>query len=135
MGRGLTAILWIPRVIGWCRIQMSGMVREIFTLYAGTRLGTRAIAARLNEEGKRTRQGQLWSGHAVGRILGNRLYRGEVVFRDVTAEQAHPALVEVELFDQCQAILDARGEAGSQRAASNSDYQLTGRITCPKCGC
>ncbi|HZM77166.1 MAG TPA: recombinase family protein [Candidatus Limnocylindrales bacterium] len=111
------------------------LVREIFTLYAGTRLGTRAIAARLNEEGKRTRQGRLWSGHAVGRILGNRLYRGEVVFRDVTAEQAHPALVEAELFDQCQAILDARGEAGSQRAASNSDYQLTGRITCPKCGC
>ncbi|WP_249714742.1 recombinase family protein [Rhizomonospora bruguierae] len=111
------------------------VVKEIFHLYAGTRLGTRAIAARLNEHGKRTRAGKPWSGQTIGRMLGDRLYIGEVGFRDVTAEQAHPPLVDEELFGRCQAILEARGEAHSQRAASNSDYDLTGRITCPKCGC
>ncbi len=53
---------------------------------------------------------------------------------NVTATDAHRALVEVDLFEQCQRILDARGEAHSQRAASNSDYHLTGLITCPRCG-
>ncbi len=111
------------------------VVKEIFTLYATTRMGTRAIAAQLNAHGKRTRSGKHWSGHAIGRMLSNRLYRGEVVFRDITVTNAHPPLVGEDLFAQCQGILDARGEAHSQRAASNSDYDLTGRITCPKCGC
>jgi site-specific DNA recombinase len=109
-------------------------VREIFNLYAGTRMGTRAIAERLNSHGKRTRVGKPWSGHTIGRMLANRLYLGEVGFRDVVAENAHPALVDSDLFTQCQRILEARGEAHSQRAAANSDYHLTGLITCPKCG-
>jgi site-specific DNA recombinase len=109
-------------------------VREIFHLYAGARMGTRAIACRLNSHGKRTRAGKPWSGHTIGRMLANRLYTGEVAFREVTATNAHPPLVEADLFAQCQRILDARGEAHSQRAAANSDYHLTGLITCPKCG-
>jgi len=109
-------------------------VREIFHLYAGSRMGTRAIAERLNSHGKRTRAGKPWSGHTIGRMLANRLYIGEVAFRDVTATNAHPPLVDPDLFAQCQRILDARGEAHSQRAAANSDYHLTGLITCPKCG-
>jgi site-specific DNA recombinase len=102
--------------------QEQHVVREIFTRYASTRVGTRAIADKLNEQGKRTRHGKPWSGLTIGRMLTNRLYLGEVLFRDVTATDAHPALLEVELFEQCQRILDARGEAHSQRAASNSDY-------------
>jgi site-specific DNA recombinase len=67
-------------------------------------------------------------------MLANRLYLGQVVFRDITTANAHPALVEPDLFEQCQAILTARAQAHSQRAASNSDYHLTGLITCPHCG-
>jgi site-specific DNA recombinase len=66
-------------------------------------------------------------------MLANRLYLGEVGFRDVTAENAHPPLVEADLFAQCQRILHTRGQAHSQRAAANSDYHLTGLITC-SCG-
>jgi len=67
-------------------------------------------------------------------MLASRLYLGEVGYRDIAVANAHPALVDVELFNQCQRILQARGEAHSQRAASSSDYHLTGRITCPHCG-
>jgi site-specific DNA recombinase len=109
-------------------------VREIFTLYAGARLGTRAIAERLNTQGKRTRKNKPWSGLTIGRMLANRLYLGEVTFRDVASPNAHPALIDTRLFDECQRILQARGEIHSQRAASNSDYHLTGLITCPHCG-
>jgi hypothetical protein len=42
-------------------------------------------------------------------MLANRLYLGETYFRDVVVEGAHPALVEPEVFDRCQAILEARG--------------------------
>jgi site-specific DNA recombinase len=111
------------------------VVAEIFTRYAETRAGTRAIAEHLNQEGKRTRAGKPWSGHTIGRMLANRLYLGEVGFRDVTTPDAHPPLLDQALFDECQRILTARGEAHSQRAAANSDYHLTGLITCPHCGC
>jgi site-specific DNA recombinase len=114
--------------------QEQHVVRDIFTRYAETRAGTRAIADQLNTEGKRTRAGKPWSGHTIGRMLANRLYLGEVGFRDVTVRDAHPAIVDAELFGKCQRILTARGEAGSTRAASNSDYHLTGLITCPQCG-
>ncbi|GAA4158982.1 hypothetical protein GCM10022251_34710 [Phytohabitans flavus] len=110
------------------------VVHDIFTRYAETRAGTRAIADQLNVEGKRTRAGKPWSGHTIGRMLTNRLYIGEVGFRDVVVPDAHPAIIEADLFERCQRILTARGEVGSARAASNSDYHLTGRITCPRCG-
>jgi site-specific DNA recombinase len=112
----------------------AGIVREIFDLYARTRLGTRAIAKKLNSQGKRTKTGKPWSGHTVVRMLANRLYLGEVGFRDVVVPDAHPALVDEDLFAEWGAILTTRGEPGSQRAAANSDYQLTGLITCPECG-
>jgi site-specific DNA recombinase len=108
------------------------VVRDIFTTYADTRAGTRAIADRLNAQGKRTRKGKPWSGHTIGRMLTNRLYLG---FLDVTVPGAHPPLVEPELFEPCQQILTARGEVGSAGADSNSDYHLTGLITCLECGC
>jgi site-specific DNA recombinase len=110
------------------------VVQEIFTRYAQTRAGTRAIADQLNEQGKRTRAGKPWSGHTIGRMLANRLYLGEVGFRDVVVPDAHPPIVDGDVFEQCQRILTARGEVGSTRAASNSDYHLTGLITCPQCG-
>jgi site-specific DNA recombinase len=110
-------------------------VEQIFMLYGHARLGTQAIAAQLNQQGQRTRAGKPWSGYAIGRMLANPLYLGEVGFRDVTTPGAHPPLISSELFAECQRILTARGEAHSRRAAATSDYQLTGLITCPQCGC
>jgi site-specific DNA recombinase len=111
------------------------VVEQIFTLYGHARLGTRAIAAQLNQQGQRTRAGRPWSGYTIGRMLANRLYLGEVGFRDVTTPNAHPPLVSRELFEECQQILTARGDSHSRRAAATSDYHLTGLITCPQCGC
>jgi site-specific DNA recombinase len=109
-------------------------VTAIFTRYATTRAGTRAIADQLNAEGKRARTGKPWSGRAVGRILTSRLYLGELTFRDITATGAHEPLIDPATFETCQQILTARGETASRRAASNSDYHLTGLIACPACG-
>lgn len=112
----------------------AAVVRQIFTAYARTRVGTRAIATTLNQRGIRTKAGKPWSGYTIGRMLSNRVYLGEKVFGDINVPGAHEQIINPDLFDEVQEILAVRGEPGSRRAASNSDYDLTGLITCPTCG-
>jgi len=80
------------------------------------------------------RTGRPWSGYTIARILANRAYLGEINYRDLTVPGAHPPLVDQARFDEAQRIMTARGEACSQRAASTSDYHLTGLINCPNYG-
>ncbi|MFD2417740.1 recombinase family protein [Amycolatopsis pigmentata] len=110
------------------------IVRLIFSLYTRQRLGTRAIATILNERGHRTTTGGRWSGHQVIRALNNRTYLGELTFRDNTITDTHPPIIDLTTWEQAQAILDTRGESQAHRATSGSDYILTGRLRCPKCG-
>ncbi|WP_254548656.1 recombinase family protein [Catellatospora tritici] len=114
----------------------AAVVRQIFTAYAQTRVGTRAIATALNQRGIRTKTGKPWSGYTIGRMLANRIYLGEKVFGDINVPAAHEPIINPDLFDEVQQIMSTRGEPGSRRAASNSDYDydLTGLITCPACG-
>jgi site-specific DNA recombinase len=67
-------------------------------------------------------------------MLANRVYVGEKVFGDINVPGAHEPIINPDLFDEVQEIMSTRGEPGSKRAASNSDYDLTGLITCPACG-
>lgn len=107
---------------------------EIFDLYTTHRLGTRTIANQLNGRGLHNRAGKPWSGHNIGRIIANRVYLGEVHFRDVIATDAHPPLIAPATFDAAQRLREARGDKQTQRASSDSDYRCTGLITCPDCG-
>ena len=112
----------------------AAVIRLIFGLYARDRLGGRAIAAALNDRGHRTTTGGRWSAHQVLRVLSNRVYLGELTFRGITTSGCHPPIIGQAEFDQAQAILTARGEDHAKRAASGSDYLLTGLIRCPDCG-
>jgi site-specific DNA recombinase len=47
---------------------------------------------------------------------------------------AHAPLVDEATFNLAGTIMDSRGEDHTRRASNNSDYHLTGRIRCPKCG-
>ncbi len=108
-------------------------LKEIFRLYAGQRLGTRAIAAELNRRGVRHRTGKPWSGHAIARILANPAYAGDIAHGDVYIEDTHEALIDRVTWQRAAAIAAQRADPQTQRAASNSDYNLTGKITCPGC--
>jgi site-specific DNA recombinase len=70
------------------------ILRQIFDLYVAGRHGTRTIATILNNRGLTNRAGKPWSGHNIGRIIANRVYLGEVHFRDTTALDAHPPLID-----------------------------------------
>ena len=109
-------------------------LKEIFRLYADERFGTRAIAAELNRRGVRNRTGKPWSGHTVARILANPAYAGDIANGDVYVEDAHEALIDRPTWQRAASIAAERADPQTQRAASNSDYDLTGKITCPGCG-
>lgn len=110
------------------------IVRLIFDLYTKDRFGSRAIAKILNDRGHRTSCSSKWSGYQVLRALNNRVYLGELTFRETTLTDTHAPIIDLTVWEQAQAILDARGESHAHRAASGSDYVLTGRLRCPKCG-
>jgi site-specific DNA recombinase len=110
------------------------IVRLIFDLYTKDRLGSRAIAKVLNDRGHRTSSGGKWSGYQVIRALNNRVYLGELTFRETTVTDTHAPIIDLTRWEQAQAILDARGESHAHRAASGSDYVLTSKLRCPKCG-
>ncbi|MFN2535953.1 MAG: recombinase family protein, partial [Pseudonocardiaceae bacterium] len=110
------------------------IVRLIFNLYTTDRLGSRTIATTLNDRGHRTTTGGTWSGYQVLRALTNRIYLGELTFRDTTVTDTHQPIISPDTWADAQTILDARGESHSHRASSGSDYVLTGLLRCPQCG-
>jgi site-specific DNA recombinase len=108
-------------------------LREIFRLYTRGRLGTRAIAAELNQRGIPNRTGKPWSGHTIVRIIANPAYTGDIAYGDVYVQDAHEALIDRDTWQRACGIAAARAAVGTQRAISPSDYYLTGLITCA-CG-
>ena len=111
----------------------AAIVRLIFDLYTRDRLGGKVIARLLNDHGHRTTTGGRWSAYQVLRVLSNRCYIGELSFRDIIVGNCHKAIVDLDDFEKAQQILAARGEDYTHRAANGSDYQLTGKMRCPKC--
>ena len=71
----------------------ASIVRQIFHLYTRRRLGCRAVANHLNERGLlrrhahrrdgRRSNAHLWSQKTVADVFNNRVYLGEVHFRDI----------------------------------------------------
>ncbi|BAD59300.1 hypothetical protein NFA_44490 [Nocardia farcinica IFM 10152] len=105
----------------------------MFDLYTTNRIGARSVASTLNDRGHRTTTGGLWSGNHVLRALSNRTYLGELTFRGHTVTGSHEPIIDTEQWERGQTILQSRTENPAHRAASGSDYMLTGRIRCPRC--
>lgn len=114
--------------------QEAPLVSVIFDLYVNKRLGAHAIANYLNDAGLTTRSAKHWSYKSVLSLLRNRVYLGQVQFRDTWSNASHDALVDEELFGCAQEILAERGQDLSKRAANSSDYLFTGLILCSNCG-
>ena len=112
----------------------AAIVRTLFALYVNDRLGSKAVARVLNDRGHRTTTGGRWSGHQVNRALTNRVYLGELTFRDNTVTDTHEPVIDPDTWARAERILAERGEDYSHRASNSSDYHLTGRLRCPRCG-
>jgi site-specific DNA recombinase len=111
------------------------IARSIFTRYVQTRDGARAIAAWLDAQGIRTRNGSQWGTSGVLHLLRLRTYIGEVSFRGEWRPSAHEPIIERELFDAAQAILDARAASPAICRSNPGDYLFsTLSIICDRCG-
>ncbi|MEE8363233.1 MAG: recombinase family protein [Dehalococcoidia bacterium] len=124
----------------------AGVVRRIFTLYAGPEPpddagedtppaggpGLRRIAAALNADGLRTRAGHPWSPVAVAGVLRNRAYTGSYSRYGMRIVGSHERIVDRSLFSRAQAVLGARRPASRPRRAD--PYVLGGLARCGVCG-
>ncbi len=110
------------------------LIEEVFDRYTRRLEGATTIARWLTDNGYRTKNNKPFNPQAVFTILRNRVYRGEIYYRGKHYAAPHPALISSELFERAQEILRQRGEDASLRRSNQSDYLLTGLITCSRCG-
>ncbi|GAB2738533.1 hypothetical protein GCM10027174_09730 [Salinifilum aidingensis] len=68
-------------------------------------------------------------------VLTNRLYLGELTFRDTHVPQAHTPLIPHELFDRAHQLRTHRRDRRTPTTCtpSTSDFLLSGLLHCPHC--
>jgi site-specific DNA recombinase len=98
----------------------ASLVRRIFSLYIEKRLGTRALANLLNDQGERTQAGKLWSAASIQAVLQNPVYIGRIRWRKETFEAPHESLVDTETFEAAQALIAERSSDRSMRRSNSS---------------
>lgn len=127
----------------------AGIVKKVFALYLtgykGKTLGTKAIAAHLNERGI-TRRGQKWTRSKTHELLSERAYIGELFYNKYNSKLKvkRPAsewvLIKVEPIVSVDVFLRAekRRHSSSPKVTAprlvNSPTLLTGLLKCGRCG-
>ena len=120
------------------------LVRHIFRRF--TQLASaRKLAQELNEQGYKTkswvtkkgkrREGTEWNTGHIYRLLGNRIYIGEVVHKGESYPGEHQAIVDKELWEKVQSILSENTRAKLSKARSKMISPLQGVIRCGHCDC
>ncbi|MCD8503110.1 MAG: recombinase family protein [Bacillaceae bacterium] len=108
------------------------VVKFIFKKYAIDQWGYRKIASHLNVLGKTTKNNKYWSITAVKTILTNRIYIGDIKWRNEYRKGKHSAIIDMELWEQTQKMLKANSHI--QEKVHPGNYPLSGLIKCPECG-
>ena len=112
----------------------AAIVRRIFDEYVNSGKTDGQLSRLLNDSGIRTKKGGPWHISAVQRVLQNPAYMGRLVYRDIAADDAFPAIIEASTWEQAQAIRSQKAKNHPRRMDSESPYILSGRLTCAKCG-
>ncbi len=71
-----------------------------------------------------------WVPWTIKKMLGSRLYRGEIHYQGDWLPGAHPALVDADTFARVQALLDSHSP---RRAAASPRLFSGGLLRCPLC--
>lgn len=116
------------------------LVTQIFSDYASG-ISMQKIADRLNAQGVRTVRGAKFSTKTLNKMLKNRAYLGVYAYGEYVHEDGMPRLVDDETFDKVQRRFSINKRLGAKTKAElsaqgeeASDYWLTGRMYCRKCG-
>lgn len=130
-------------------------IRWMFHQYAYENMGYKKIASMLNDQGVPTQKGGKWSATTVRAMIHNESYLGRKIWnkqdyqtkgnkwRDrsewVITENAHPAIINEELFNRCQQKAKERHNGGGVvhreiQGKKSSPFWLRGIFCCDKCG-
>lgn len=116
----------------------AAIVKEIFQLYLEG-YGMAKIALELNHRGLSTKAERDWHSNKIQYILTNPTYTGKMRWNYrvnkenyFEVEDAVPAIIEKEVFDQVQKIMETRRTAHPR--AATSEFIFSGVLKCARCG-
>lgn len=108
------------------------IILDIFKLYSKG-MSMQKIVNSLNEKEVKSSRGGKITLNIVNRILKNRRYIGEYIYRDVVQPDSIPAIISKDLFDRVQERMAKNKKAPAQYKAEDQ-YLLTTKLFCGKCG-
>ena len=128
------------------------VVKSIFNMYISG-MGRGSIAAKLNNDDKRTRRGAGWTSKKIAVILRNYNYTGNLLLQKTYrkdymtkrsipnngelpkyhAEGTHEPIISVDEFEKVQNLMRARSEKYGKSKCNNL-YPFSGLMTCGCCG-
>jgi len=109
------------------------LVKAIFEDYA-TGKPEMVIRTELDTKGIRTPKGQRYGKNHIVQMLKCEKYFGRFRFGDLVVEDAIPPIITKDLYDRVQIQMKINRKKPSQ-AWTYSDYLLSGKAYCAKCGC
>ena len=132
----------------------AAVIRQIYHWYTREGYGGAKIANLLNEQGRRTKRGCLWSQNAVCRILTNELYTGKIINgkQEVTdfltgqrtekdetdwivTDRPDLQIITPEVFQQAQEVLHSRhGAFKITHERQSNKHLFSTLIKCKECG-
>ena len=129
------------------------VVQRIFQSYVAG-IGTAEIARELRKSNVPTYYGSVWSPMRIVEMLKNERYAGNALNQKefisdhlsktsvrnhgelpmYYAENSHPAIISVELFEEAQRIMEMNRLANHSSHDAPNSHVFTGKIICDKCG-
>ena len=107
------------------------IIVEIYEMYRDG-MTMQEIVSDLKTRGLRNRKGGEISLNVVSKILRNRRYLGEYIFRDIVIPNGIPRIVSQELFDRVQERMEKNRKAPA-RYKADEEYLLSTKLFCGKC--
>lgn len=117
--------------------EKSKAIELIFDMYVNKRMTQTDIAERLNLLGFKTLYNKPFTARATSLILSNEAYIGTLRyelsnFEPIIVENAHPAIIDKEIFEKAQIILAEKRIVPQD--SRKGTYLLSKLIKCAKCG-
>ena len=108
-------------------------VRKIYDMFLSGILISN-IVSYLEKHGLKNARDNNFNYNGVERILKNKRYTGEYVFRETVNPNGFPQIISKEKFEQVQEIFRTKKRDFSKKNSAYVSYPLTGILLCSQCG-
>ncbi len=110
------------------------VIRHIFQRFIEIQ-SPKQIAAELNRDGIKTKQGKTWDTGHIYRILENHTYIGEVKYKGTICEGEHDAIIAIDVWNRTREILATNNRTPDRSRNTEIVAPLKGILKCGHCGC